>query len=78
MEFQGGGIAAAQGLNKRQKRLSAPDLVCMDAEKVLLPGVVGTSLAGCRCFVWDGIRPPLECTVPADGQGTFPVFPFQL
>lgn len=78
MEFQRGSIAATQGLNKWQKRLSAPDMICMDAEKGLLPGVVGTSLAGCRCFVWAGIRHPLECTFPADGQGSFPAFPFQV
>lgn len=74
MECQGESTAASQGLTKWQKRSSAPDMVPVDGEKVLLLGVVGTSLTGCRCFVWAGISHPLECTFPADEQGVFQCF----
>lgn len=74
MEFQGESIAAAQGLNKWQERLSASDVIHIDGDKVLLLGVMGTPLAGCRGFVWAGTRHPFGCMFPVAEQVSFPVF----
>lgn len=53
----GENIAVIQGLDTWQKSLTAPDLIHIDGEHVLLLGDLGASLAGHRwSYLGAGIR----------------------